>query len=98
MFPAPGRALILKREHSETVTCSLPRLAGERELELVPFTSWPQQQFLAVTLRAKGGGRRARAVKHTNGQGQSLVPNPRLGNNCKFSACVKKSPRKSSGS
>lgn len=85
---------MLKRENSEIITCSLPRQVRERERELLhSFTSWPQQQFLAVTLRAKEGeGRqgpsstlvdKVRALCLT----RDLVTAP----SC---LCVEKSPRK----
>ena len=85
---------MLKRENSEIITCPLPRLVRERERELLhSFASWPWQQFLAVTLRAKEGeGRqgpsstlvdKVRALCLT----RDLVTAP----SC---LCVKKSPRK----
>lgn len=86
---------MLKRENSEIITCSPPRQVRERERELLhSFTLWPQQQFLAVTLRAKEGeeGRqgpsstlvdKVRALCLT----RDLVTAP----SC---LCVEKSPRK----
>lgn len=45
--------------------------------------------ILGSDTAGQGGGRQTRAVKHTGGQGQSLVPNQRLGNSSKLSVCGK---------
>ena len=45
--------------------------------------------ILGSDTEGQGGGRQTRAVKHTGGQGQSLVPNQRLGNSSKLSVCEK---------
>lgn len=85
---------MLKRENSEIVTCSLPRLVRERERELLhSFTLWPQQQFSAVTLRAKEGDCRQGLSSTLVDKGRALCLTRDLVTAPSF-LCVKKSPRK----